>query len=100
MGISTEVLTNSTIVNIKVGNITKGDIDVIRHICLPYKVAAPHFGIEPTTLQVRINRLMIVFGVENRAALAIKAIHLKLIKAEDFWVRDYANTKDISGKNN
>jgi hypothetical protein len=98
-----KIMAGSQIIEVNiVRSITKMDLDVIRHVCLPYKVAAPHLGLKINALKVRVNRLMIVFGVENRTALATKAISLKLLKAEDFWMRDYANenTKDISGKNN
>lgn len=69
--------------------ITDKDLELIKQLCLPYKIACQSLGIGENTLRVRVHRLMSKLGVETRTALVTKAIKLGLVSINDLPIGEY-----------
>jgi len=65
--------------------ITDADLDLIRKICLPYKLIGHSNGLG---LEMKVSRLLRKFGVDNRAALVVKALKLGLVTLDQLQYRD------------
>lgn len=63
--------------------------ETLVHLCLPTKVICPELGVTQTAWETRVWRLLARFGVENKRALIIKALQLKMVSITDFTYRDY-----------
>ena len=74
-------------------HITDTDIEIIKRVGLPYEEAAKKCFITVGAFRVRVSLIMDKLGVENRVALAIKAIQLGLVSIDEFQVRIF-NGKD------
>ena len=75
-------------------HLTNSDIETIKKIGLPAKEVAERYGVSAGAFRVRVSGIMDKLGVENRVALAIKAIQLGLVSIDDFEVRVFHNGKD------
>ena len=69
------------------------DLGIIRRLCLPYKVIGEQVGMSSTTVDMRVARLLGKLGVENRTALVVKALELKLITLNQLVYRNYGDGK-------
>ena len=67
---------------------TESDIELVKKVGLPQKLACEQLGLSYVAFKARMSRLMTRYGVENRAALAIKAIKTGILSPEDFEVRE------------
>ena len=74
-------------------HLTDSDVEIIKKVGLPYKEVESKYGLSAGAYRVRVSIIMDKFGVENRVALAIKAIQLGLVSIDDFEVRTF-NGKD------
>ena len=68
---------------------TESDIELVKKVGLPQKLACKRLGISLVAFKGRLSRLMVRYGVENRAALAIKAIRDGVLSINDFEVREF-----------
>jgi len=68
---------------------TESDIELVKRVGLPQKLACEQLGISYVAFKARLSRLMVRYGVENRAALAIKAIRSGVLDVNDFEVREF-----------
>jgi len=68
---------------------TESELALIKKIGLPQKITCQELGISDVALRCRLHRLIIKYGVENKTALAIKAIKSGTLRAEDFEIRDW-----------
>ncbi len=75
--------------------ITVTDIELIKRLCLPYKITSVSMGISQTALSTKIWRLCAKLGVENQRALIIKVLELGIVDLSDFTYREY-DGKDTS----
>lgn len=78
--------------------ITDKDLELIKQLCLPYKIICQNMELNQGTVRLRVKRLISKMGVESRTALVVKAIKLGLVSIDELPMREYA--KDISGKIN
>lgn len=69
--------------------ITDKDLELIKQLCLPYKIACQNLGIKQGALKIRVHRLLGKMGVETRTALVIKAIKLELVSIDELSLREY-----------
>ncbi len=75
--------------------ITATEIEMIKQLCLPYKIIAGNMEMSQTALSSRIWRICAKLGVENQRALIIKALGLGMVNVTDFTYREY-DGKDTS----
>ncbi len=79
--------------------VTTDELFLIRQLCLPYKIVAQNMGLDSAALRMRITRLAVKLGVENRTALVVKALKMGLITLNQLILREYGSAKNLSGKN-
>ena len=71
------------------------DLELIKCLCLPDKLNSEKFGISRGAISMQITRISVKLGVENRTAVVVRALMLKLITIDQLVFRSYngkANT--------
>lgn len=67
--------------------LTDSDLELIKQLCLPYKIICQNLEITEGALNMRVKRLLQRFGVENKRALIVKIIQIGLVSVNDFDYR-------------
>lgn len=80
--------------------LTVQDLALIRRLGLPNKIIGQHFGISDAAVSMKITRLAIKLGVENRTAIIIRALRLGLVKAAELSYREFHGKANLSGTAN
>ena len=75
-----------------VPKVSEEDLALIRLLCLPYKIIGEKFGVPAATVNMRVTRLIIRFGVENRMAIVVKALKFGLVTVDQLVYRNYGRT--------
>jgi len=69
--------------------LTDSELALIRQLCLPDKIISANLGITHMGIRNRVVRIGAKLGVENRTAIVIKALRLKLVKIDQFSPREF-----------
>ena len=69
--------------------ISEADLVLIRQLCLPDKIIGRNLEISPAAVSMRITRIGVKLGVENRTAVVVKALELGLLTIDQLIYRDY-----------
>lgn len=77
------------VTKIKSGAITETDLKLIVLLGLPDAIIGHKLHILPGAVSMRISRVAVKLGVENRTALIIKALKLGLVTTSQLSYRDY-----------
>ena len=72
-----------------VSGVSEADLELVRQLCLPYKVICQNFSLSEGALNMRVKRLLGKFGVENQRSLIVRVIQLGLLPAESFAYREF-----------
>jgi len=67
--------------------LSDADLELIKQLCLPYKIICQNLEITEGALNMRVKRLLQRFGVENKRALIVKIIQIGLVSVNDFDYR-------------
>lgn len=65
------------------------EFQLLKQLCLPNKVVCQNLKINSGALRMRVARLLVKVGVENRRALIIKALRLRLVTVSSFMCREF-----------
>lgn len=71
------------------GTLTDADLELVKQLCLPDKIACQNLGILPGATSMRITRLSAKLGVENRTAIVVRALELGLVTIDQLVYRNY-----------
>jgi len=71
----------------RIYGLTDSDLELIKQLCLPYKIICQNLEINEGALNMRVKRLLQRFGVENKRALIVKVIQTGLVSVNDFDYR-------------
>jgi DNA-binding NarL/FixJ family response regulator len=69
--------------------LTEKDLELIRQLCLPYKVISQNTGTHIITIRLRAIRIARKLGVENKASIIVKALRLGLITLDELVCREF-----------
>lgn len=67
----------------------KEELELLRQLCLPYKVIAKKMKLSKAAIGMRVFRLTQKLGVENREAVMVKAIQMGLVTPEQLVYRKF-----------
>ena len=65
------------------------DLELIKQLCLPDKIIVQNLGSSRAAISMRITRIGVKLGVENRTALLVKALMLGLVNLDQLVYRSY-----------
>jgi len=80
--------------------VTEGDLVLIRQLCLPYKTSSLNMGLDVGALKMRVGRLCVKLGVENRTSIVVKALKLGLITIDELVYQEYDVGKNLLREDN
>ena len=69
--------------------ITESDLVLIKQLCLPDKIIGGNLGISPANVSMRISRLGVRLGVENRTTIIVRALELGLVTINQLVYRKF-----------
>lgn len=69
--------------------VSESSLELIRLLCLPDKIIGQYLKISPAAVAMRITRISIKLGVENRTSVVVKALELGLVNIDQLVRRDY-----------
>ncbi len=76
--------------------LTDFDLELIKSLCLPDKVIGGMLGVSPKAVSMRITRIAVKLGVENRTAIVVKMLELGLITTGQLLYRSYGVGTNLS----
>jgi len=77
-------------------DITSSELALIKQLCLPDKIISNNFGISHAAVRMRIVRIGIKLGVENRTAIVVRALVLGLVSIDQLLFRKFNGRTNLS----
>lgn len=77
--------------------LTSSDLELIKQLGLPNKIMASSLGISDAAISMKITRVAVKLGVENRTAMVIKALSLGLITVDQLVFREFNGEANLLG---
>lgn len=74
---------------------TDSDLALIKQLCMPDKIVSQNLGILPGAVSMRITRLSIKLGVENRTAIVVRALGLGWLTIDQLAYRIYNGETNV-----
>ncbi len=72
---------------------TANELELVKLLCLPQKLACDKLGISDNAFRCRTTRLMRKYGVENQRALIVKMVKIGILPIESIEYRDFDGQK-------
>ena len=76
------------------GGLTVTELVLVKHLCLPNKILCERFKLTPSALKMRINRIAVKLGVENRTAIIVKSLKLGIVEIDQLVYRKFNGETD------
>ena len=93
--ITEQVMEKARVVNVLMpAQLTVGDLDFIKMLCLPYKIIGQSTGLDNPAIRMRVSRLAVKLGVETRTAIVVKAIKLGIVQIDEMAFREFDGQKN------